>query len=55
MQKDTPANYGKLIAPFSGTVASPREYFLIVEPGARAKPAVRALERLAAGPGARQE
>ena len=35
----------KLIAPFKGTVASPRGYFLIVEPGARAKPAVQSLER----------
>lgn len=35
----------KLIAPFRGTVASPRGYFLIVEPGARDTPAVRALER----------
>ena len=35
----------KLIAPFRGTVASPRGYFLIVDPGARANPAVRALER----------
>ena len=35
----------KLIAPFKGTVASPRGYFLIVEPGARAKPAGQALER----------
>lgn len=35
---------GKLVAPFSGTVASPRGYFLVVEPYARAKPAVRALE-----------
>ena len=34
----------KLIAPFKGTVASPRAYFLIVQPAARAKPAVRALE-----------
>ncbi|HSQ05942.1 MAG TPA: transcriptional regulator GcvA, partial [Burkholderiales bacterium] len=35
----------KLIAPFRGTVASPRAYFLMIEPGARAKPAVGALER----------
>lgn len=35
----------KLVAPFKGTVASPRAYFLIVEPGARAKPAVKAFER----------
>jgi len=35
----------KLVAPFKGTVASPRAYFLIVESGARAKPAVQAFER----------
>lgn len=34
----------KLIAPFKGTVASPRGYFLVIEPGARAKPAVQALK-----------
>lgn len=35
----------RLIAPFKGTVASPRGYFLVVEPSARAKPAVQALEK----------
>ncbi len=35
----------KLVAPFTGTVASPRAYYLVVEPGARAKPAVQAFER----------
>jgi LysR family transcriptional regulator, glycine cleavage system transcriptional activator len=34
----------KLVAPFRGTVASPRAYFLVVEPSARTKPAVQALE-----------
>ena len=34
----------KLVAPFSGAIASPRGYFLVVEPSARAKPAVLALE-----------
>ena len=35
----------KLVAPFKNKVASPRAYFLVVEPGARAKPAVQAFER----------
>lgn len=35
----------KLVAPFRGTIASPRAYFLVVEPGARAKPAVQEFER----------
>ncbi len=34
----------KLVAPFKGTVASPRGYFLMIEPTARARPAVQALE-----------
>jgi len=34
----------KLVAPFKERMASPRAYFLIVEPGARAKPAVQAFE-----------
>jgi len=35
----------KLVAPFKEKIASPRAYFLLVTPGARAKPAVQALER----------
>lgn len=35
----------KLVTPFKGTTASSRAYFLIVEPAARARPSVRALER----------
>jgi len=35
----------KLVAPFKEKIASPRAYFLLVAPGARAKPAVQALER----------
>ena len=34
----------RLVAPFKGATASMRAYFLIVEPAARAKPALRALE-----------
>jgi len=34
----------KLVAPFKEKIASPRAYFLQVAPGARAKPAVQALE-----------
>jgi LysR family glycine cleavage system transcriptional activator len=34
----------QLVAPFKDTMASPWGYFLVVEPGARSKPAVRALE-----------
>jgi len=36
---------GQLVAPFKDSTASPRGYFLVVEPSARARPAVRALER----------
>ena len=35
----------KLVAPFKDAAASPRAYFLVVEPTARARPAVRALEQ----------
>ena len=35
----------KLVAPFKATIASPRAYFLVVAPGARARPAVQAFER----------
>src|SRR5882672_51718 len=35
---------GKLVSPFKGTVASPRGYFVVVDPAARARPAVQALE-----------
>ena len=35
----------KLVAPFKARIASPRAYFLVVAPGARAKPAVLAFER----------
>jgi len=35
----------KLVLPFKERIASPRAYFLMVEPGARAKPAVQAFER----------
>jgi LysR family glycine cleavage system transcriptional activator len=35
----------KLVTPFKDATASSRAYFLIVEPAARARPAVRALER----------
>ena len=35
----------KLVAPFKDAAASPRAYFLVVEAGARARPAVRALEQ----------
>lgn len=35
----------KLVTPFKDTTASTRAYFLVVEPGARARPAVQALER----------
>lgn len=36
---------GQLVVPFKDSMASPRGYFLIVEPSAQARPAVRALER----------
>ena len=36
---------GQLVAPFEGSTASPRAYFLVVEQGARSRAAVRALER----------
>ncbi|WP_372524616.1 transcriptional regulator GcvA [Piscinibacter sp.] len=35
---------GKLVAPFKDATASIRAYYLVVEPAARSKPAVRALE-----------
>lgn len=35
----------KLVAPFKPAIASPRAYFLIVGPGAHARPEVQALER----------
>ncbi len=35
---------GKLVPPFKGAVASPRGYFVVVDPAARTRPAVRALE-----------
>ncbi len=34
----------KLVAPFKRTIVSPRAHFLVVEPGARAKPEVQVLE-----------
>ncbi|MEK8030234.1 transcriptional regulator GcvA [Ideonella sp. DXS29W] len=36
---------GQLVAPFEGQLASPRAYQLIIEPTARHRPAVRALEQ----------
>ena len=36
---------GQLVAPFKDSTASPRAYFLVVEPAARGRAAVRALER----------
>jgi DNA-binding transcriptional LysR family regulator len=36
---------GQLVTPFADRAASPRGYMLVVEPGARLRPAVRALER----------
>jgi len=36
---------GQLVTPFADRAASPRAYFLIVEPASRGRPAVRALER----------
>ena len=35
---------GRLVAPLAKTVATPRSYILVVDPAARARPAVRALE-----------
>jgi LysR family transcriptional regulator, glycine cleavage system transcriptional activator len=35
---------GRLVAPLPKTVATPRSYILVVDPAARARPAVRALE-----------
>jgi LysR family transcriptional regulator, glycine cleavage system transcriptional activator len=35
---------GRLVAPLAGTIATPRSYILVVDPAARARPAVRALE-----------
>ena len=35
---------GRLIAPLAKTVATPRSYILVVDPAARSRPAVRALE-----------
>lgn len=35
---------GRLVAPFRDAAASTRAYFLVIEPSARARPAVRALE-----------
>ncbi len=35
----------KLVAPFKGTIASPRGYFLEIAPGAHTKPAVQVFER----------
>lgn len=34
----------RLVAPFRDTLATPRAYLLVVDPAARARPAVRALE-----------
>ncbi len=34
---------GELVAPFAGEAASPRGYYLVIDPAARARPAVRAL------------
>lgn len=34
----------KLVAPFGGSLASPRAYFLVTDSAARTRPAVRALE-----------
>ena len=36
---------GQLVTPFADRTASPRGYLLVVEPAARLRPAVRALER----------
>jgi DNA-binding transcriptional LysR family regulator len=36
---------GQLVTPFADLTASPRAYFLVVEPSARQRPAVQALER----------
>jgi LysR family glycine cleavage system transcriptional activator len=36
---------GQLVVPFKDATASPRGYFLVVEPSAQARPAVQALER----------
>jgi LysR family glycine cleavage system transcriptional activator len=36
---------GQLVTPFEDRTATPRAYFLVVEPSARARPAVQALER----------
>jgi LysR family transcriptional regulator, glycine cleavage system transcriptional activator len=35
---------GRLVAPLARTMATPRSYILVVDPAARARPAVRALE-----------
>lgn len=35
---------GRLVAPLARTIATPRSYILVVDPAARARPAVRALE-----------
>jgi LysR family transcriptional regulator, glycine cleavage system transcriptional activator len=35
---------GRLVAPLAKTVATPRSYILVVDPAARSRPAVRALE-----------
>jgi LysR family transcriptional regulator, glycine cleavage system transcriptional activator len=35
---------GRLVAPLPKTIATPRSYILVVDPAARARPAVRALE-----------
>jgi LysR family transcriptional regulator, glycine cleavage system transcriptional activator len=35
---------GRLVAPLAKTLATPRSYILVVDPAARARPAVRALE-----------
>jgi DNA-binding transcriptional LysR family regulator len=34
----------RLVAPFADVARSPRTYFLVIEPAARSRPAVRALE-----------
>jgi LysR family transcriptional regulator, glycine cleavage system transcriptional activator len=42
---DTLIASGQLVTPFADRAASPRGYLLVVEPAARHRPAVRALER----------
>lgn len=41
---DALLNTGQLVAPFAGEAASARGYYVVTDPAARARPAVRALE-----------